>query len=134
MQLRIPAVAAAAIALCSATPPPPPVLGGVDLARPFRASGGGPSWLFEGTGTAFRFNDFLSDDGKPVAVARLAPIAVVRNRATFRGRTARGATVELVLTATPCPDLGEETRRLTAQLRVGAQRYAGCADASSRYN
>ncbi len=133
MRLILSAVAVLALAACSpeAEAPPPveppapaPELGGVPLDQPLRALGTEPFWGVDVTADALVY----SGVDRPERRATHDGVELMGTVASWRGTTADGAPMDLILMATECSDgMSDRTYPLTARLEVGGETLNGCA-------
>lgn len=109
-------------------------LGSVDLTQPIRASGTEPFWFIDIADGVFTWrddSDFVGDITTP-RTAAASPV-VTGDTAVYSVTLSDGTAMRLTLTATACPDIGEETRALTASLERDGVTRSACADARTAY-
>jgi uncharacterized membrane protein len=110
-------------------------LGAINLSQPVRAAGTEPFWTIDIADGVMTYRD-MEDFGGDVTTPRTGPAApvVTGDAAVYAVTLSDGKSLTLTLTATECPDIGEETRALTASLAIpGAMTQQACADARSAY-
>lgn len=133
MRLILSAMAVVALTACSpeAEAPPPveppaqaPELGGIPLDQPLRALGTEPFWGVDITSDALVY----SGVDRPEQRATHDGVELMGTVASWRGTTADGAPIDLILMATECSDgMSDRTYPLTARLEVGGETLNGCA-------
>ena len=110
--------------------PAPTVLGDVDLNQPLRAVGTEPFWAVDITSQDLAYT---AVDAVEVRASNPGP-TVQGTTAVYAVTLSDGKTLTLTLTATECPDIGEETRALTSSLAIpGGMTQQACADARTAY-
>lgn len=110
-------------------------LGAIDLTQPVRAAGTEPFWTIDIADGLMTYRD-MEDFSGDIATPRTGPATPVLtgDTAVYAVTLSDGKTLTLTLTATECPDIGEETRALTASLAIpGAMTQQACADARTAY-
>lgn len=110
------------------TPPPSVKLGDFELNQRVRVSGVEPYWTLDMGPGEMLFTDFSTDVPKPEPFYWAAP-AVTGDTATYTTKNVADEPVVLTLTRRDCLEAGEpeDTRPLTAELRVGDKVRKGCA-------
>lgn len=110
-------------------------LGAIDLTQPIRASGTEPFWTIDIADGVMTYRD-MEDFGGDITTPRTGPATpvVTGGTAVYAVTLSDGKTLTLTLTATECPDIGEETRALTSSLAIpGGITQQACADARTAY-
>lgn len=102
--------------------PAGPMLGAVDLSKPLEVTGTGASWRMTVAPGRILFRD--TPQAEPIDFYPVTP-QVAGDRATYPTQTPEGEQVTITLDLAPC---GAAQQRLTAEVRIGARRLAGCAD------
>lgn len=113
----------------------PSQLGAIDLTQPVRASGTEPFWTIDIADGVMTYRD-MEDFGGDITTPRTGPATpvVTGDTAVYAVTLSDGKTLTLTLTATECPDIGEETRALTSSLAIpGTMTQQACADARTAY-
>jgi len=112
----------------AAKPIPSPMLGGFNLNQKLRAFGTEPFWTLDVAPGDISFTDYALADPKPEPFFAHAPV-VTGDTAVWTTKNVAGAPVVLTLTLKDCLEAGEEdqTRPLTAELRIGDKARTGCA-------
>lgn len=110
-------------------------LGAIDLTQPVRAAGTEPFWTIDIADGVMTYRD-IEDFSGDITTPRTGPATpvVTGDTAVYAVTLSDGKTLTLTLTATECPDIGEETRALTSSLAIprGITQQA-CADARTAY-
>jgi len=99
-----------------------PMLGEVDLSRPISAAGTAPYWEM---GIAPGRITHRTGADAPVDFYPVSP-RVADGRAVYSTRTPEGEKVTVTLVLEPC-GTADATLPLTAQVRIGARAFDGCA-------
>ena len=110
-------------------------LGAIDLTQPVRAAGTEPFWTIDIADGVMTYRD-MEDFGGDITTPRTGPATpvVTGDTAVYDVTLSDGKSLTLTLSATECPDIGEETRALTATLAIpGAMAQQACADARTAY-